>query len=265
MLKLYNFGTSVCSVKVRIGMAEIGLDYEDIQINLQKGEQFAPEFMALNPSAAVPVLIDDGMIIVESSLILEYLDRIYNASNLMPKDRAAEVEARHWLLRCIAIHAAANTLTFSTVNRSRSLASKTPEEIEAGIAKMPDPVNQIKRRDLYAQGLKSPYVAQALMHLRRAFADMDAALSKGDWITGPDFGISDIALVSYVDRFERLGFEGLWQDSTPRVGEWLAAMQARQSYTDEVLGKIDPKGAASMRETGSEFWPELEGIWNAIT
>ncbi|OSP54879.1 glutathione S-transferase family protein [Pseudoruegeria sp. SK021] len=263
MLKLYNSTTSVCSIKVRIGLAEIGRAYEDLQVNLQIGEQFDPAFMALNPSAAVPVLIDDDLVLVESSLILEYLDQTYNGARLMPQDRAGQVAARHWLLRCLNIHGAINTLTFSTVNRARILATKTPEEIETAIARMPDPVARVKRRDLYATGLQSPYVAQGLMQLRRAFADMNSALSRHTWISGPDFGIVDIALVSYVDRLERLGFDGLWTKDTPRVGDWLAAMQARPSYQVEVAAKIDPAAAAAMRQEGTEIWGALEPIWHA--
>ena len=80
MLKLYNGLTSVCSIKVRIRLAEIGRDDEDVQIDLQKGKQFDPAFMKRNPAATVPVLIDDGPIIVESNLIPEYLDRICSGS-----------------------------------------------------------------------------------------------------------------------------------------------------------------------------------------
>ncbi|AKI01932.1 glutathione S-transferase [Hoeflea sp. IMCC20628] len=263
MLKLYNGVTSVCSVKVRIGLAEIGLDYEDQRLDIQKGDQFDPDYMKLNPAAVVPTLIDDGLVLVESSLILEYLDQTYNQNRLMPVDRAKAVAARHWLLRCLAIHAAVNTLTHSTVNRKRHLASKTPQEIEAMIARKPDPVSQMKRKDLYANGLKSPYVSQALMHLRSAFADMGKVLSEGDWVTGPEFGIADIALISYIDRLERLGFRGLWLDTEPRVADWLASMQSRQSYQVEVQSKIPAQMAEAQLRDGSEFWSELEDRWRA--
>jgi len=261
MLKLYHGVTSVCSIKVRIGLAEIGLNYEDQQLDLQKGDQFDPDYRKLNPAAVVPTLIDDGLILLESSLILEYLDRTYNQNRLMPIDRATAAAARHWLLRCLAIHAAVNTLTFSTVNRKRQLAAKTLEEIEVMIARMPDPVAQMKRKDLFAHGLNSSYVTQALMHLRSAFADMGKALSEGEWVTGPEFGIADIALISYIDRLERLGFEGLWLAAEPRVADWLAAMQSRPSYDVEVRSKIPAQAAAAMRREGSEFWHEIDELW----
>ena len=263
MLKLYHGVTSVCSIKVRIALAEIGLDYEEEQLDLQRGDQFAEEYRNINPAAVVPTLIDDGLVLVESSLIVDYLDRTYNASRLMPVGRAREAAARHWLLRCLAIHGAINTLTFATVMRKRQLASNTPQQIEALLARMPDPVARMKRRDLYVNGLASAHVGQALMHLRSTFHDMGKALGEGAWVSGPEFGLSDIALVSYIDRLERQGFDGLWRDVEPRIADWLAAMQARHSYQTEVAARIPARIAEDLRRDGAQFFNELREAWHA--
>lgn len=261
MLTLYHAPTSVCSQKVRVGLAEMGLDYESILLDLQKGDQFDQNYLKLNPDAVVPTLVDDGLVIVESSLVLEYLDREYNDNRLMPKDRSAEAAARHWLLHCIAIHASINSMTFSTAMRRKFLAEKSPEEIAEILAKMPDPVMRMKRKDLFDRGLTSPFVGQALMYLRRMFEDMVAALRHGDWITGSEFGVADIALVAYVDRLEQLGFDGLWTADYPAVGRWLAAMRARPSYDVGIEAFMPPGAATMLRRGGAEDWPKLERIW----
>ena len=186
-------------------MAEIGLDYDSQTLGLQKGDQHDADYVALNPDAVVPTLIDGDLVLVESSLILEYLDREYNDSRLTSSGRVAEAAARHWLLKCLAIHDAINSLTFSTALRSRTLASKSAEEIAASLARMPDTVKSLKRKDLLETGLDSVHVEQSLRILRRTFTEMEAALKHSGWMSGPDIGISDIALVSYIDRLERLG------------------------------------------------------------
>lgn len=56
-----------------------------------------PEYLALNPDAVVPTLVHDGRVLVESSLIIEYLDTLGNAERLMPDDREGEFQNRHWL------------------------------------------------------------------------------------------------------------------------------------------------------------------------
>ncbi|GGL81010.1 glutathione S-transferase family protein [Wenxinia marina] len=252
MFKLYHAATSVCSIKVRIGLAEIGGVYEEVELDLQAGDQHDPAYLELNPAGVVPTLIDDGLVLVESSLILEYLDREYNDGRLMPKGRAAEAAARHWLLRCLAIHGAINTLSFSTVMRDRAMASRTPAQIAADLDAMPDPVARAKRRDLYDHGLGSMHVGAALRTMDRTFRDMVAALEKTRWVSGDGFGVTDIALVPYIDRLWRLGFEALWAGRHDGIADWLRAMQDRPSYQAEVAGRIPAEQAVRMREGGSK-------------
>lgn len=261
MLKLYHFPTSVCSIKVRLGLAEIGLAYEETLISLPKGEQFEPGYLALNPDGVVPTLVDDELVIVESSLILEYLDRQYNGSGLMPVGREGEVVARGWLMRTLSIHAAINSLTFSTGARDLTLSTKSSDEIKAALDRMPDPIARLKRADLTENGLASPHVSLALRNLRRTFADMDKALASGPWVSGEEHGIADVALLPYVDRIERLGFEGLWAERTPRIGDWLLRMQDRPSYDLEVRGRIDGESAKRTRLAAERHWPELATMW----
>ncbi|MGO4908368.1 glutathione S-transferase family protein [Pseudorhodobacter sp. W20_MBD10_FR17] len=263
MLKLYHTPTSVCSIKVRLGMAEIGLDYESEILDFSKSEQHGESYLQINPDGVVPTLIDDGFVVVESSLILEYLDAYYNDGKLIPKDRKLATTARHWLLRTLAIHSAINTITFSTGARDQILASKTSEEIAASISKMPDPVAQLKRKELLANGLNSAYVNQAFGQLQRAFKDMETALADRKWVTAAEFGISDIALLSYIDRLDRLGFSGLLGDESSKIVGWLARMKARPSYDIAIAQHIPQAVADKTRQAGEKHWPEVERLWTA--
>jgi len=264
MLILYHAPTSVCSQKVRVGMALMGLAYESRLINLQKGEQFAADYLRLNRDAVVPTLIDDELVVVESSLILEYLDRAHNAARLMPAGRADRAQAQHWLLRCLAIHAAINTLSFSTAFRAGILASNTPEQIDALAARFPDPVMGQKRKDLLLNGLASVYVGQALVHLRRMLADMQAVLADRAWLDGDAIGLSDVALIAYVDRLERLGMDGFWSTEYPRVGDWLQAWRTTAPYATGIEAFVPPGSADAMRTGGAKHWPALNDRWRAI-
>jgi len=260
MLTLHHAPNSVCSQKVRVMLACLGLSYDSRVLDLQAGDQFAPAYRALNPDAVVPTLVDDGLVVVESSLILEYLDREYNGGRMMPQDRAARQAAQHWLLRCLAIHAAINTLSFATAFRGPILARSTPDEIDAMVAKLPDPVMGAKRRDLIVNGLDSAYAGQALLHLRRMFDDMQAQLS-GPWLGGGEApGIADVALLAYVDRLERLGLAGLW-DTHPAIAPWLARWRGTDAYAAGIEAFVPPGSAAPMRAAGSGQWPALRTRW----
>jgi glutathione S-transferase len=74
MLELYHHGSSVCAAKVRFALAEKRLEWTSHYLDLLKGEQFTPEFLAINPKAVVPVLIHDDEIVRESTIICEYVE-----------------------------------------------------------------------------------------------------------------------------------------------------------------------------------------------
>lgn len=264
MLTLYHAPTSVCSQKVRVGLALMGLSYEGVVLDLQRGDQFAPEYLKLNPDAVVPTLIDGEMVVVESSLILAHLDRAHHDGRLMPEDARGRARAEHWLLRCLAIHAAINTMSFSTAMRQKIRAAKTPEEIEAQAARMPDPIMGRKRVDLLMNGLASPYVGQALMHLRRTLGDMQAELVPDQWLGGEAPGISDVALVAYIDRLDRLGMAGLWETEFPDVGRWLEDWKQTEAYRAGIGDWAPEAAAAEMRAAGQAHWEEIDRAWRAM-
>ena len=82
MLELYHANHSTCSQKVRLCLAEKGLDFEGHLINLATKEQLDPEYLKLNPNGVVPSLVHDGVVIMDSSVICEYLDEVFPENSL---------------------------------------------------------------------------------------------------------------------------------------------------------------------------------------
>jgi GST-like protein len=72
MLKYY-YNLSPNPMKVALLLEEIGLDYESIPVDTRKGEQFAPDYLVLNPNGKVPAIVDDGTVVFDSNAILLYL------------------------------------------------------------------------------------------------------------------------------------------------------------------------------------------------
>lgn len=85
MLTLYHAPISPNSHRVWITLLEKGLEFELVEVNLG-GDQFKPEFLAMNPFHHIPVLVDDGFNIVESLAILDYLEAKYPTPAMLPKD-----------------------------------------------------------------------------------------------------------------------------------------------------------------------------------
>ena len=86
MLKLYQGRVAVCAIKVRLTMAEKGIDFEPVNLNLRAGDQHKPEYLKLNPNGVVPTLIHDDFVLIESSVIMQYLDEVFPGPLLQPVD-----------------------------------------------------------------------------------------------------------------------------------------------------------------------------------
>jgi glutathione S-transferase len=85
MLKLYHLPISFNSRRVWVALLEKGLEFDLIPLRLN-GDQFQPEFLALNPFHRVPVLVDDDFTVIESLAILDYLEAKYPTPALLPSD-----------------------------------------------------------------------------------------------------------------------------------------------------------------------------------
>jgi glutathione S-transferase len=84
VLDHYHNINSVCAQKVRIALGEKGLDAKEHLLTLPQ-DQHDPAYRKLNPNGVVPTLVHDGKAIVESALILYYLDEAFPEPPLMPK------------------------------------------------------------------------------------------------------------------------------------------------------------------------------------
>ena len=96
MLELYHAGLTACSKKVRLCLKEKGLDYVSHYMELGKFAQHNPEYVKLNPNGLVPTLVHDGVPIIESTVINEYLDDVFPEVPLRPKDPVERARARVW-------------------------------------------------------------------------------------------------------------------------------------------------------------------------
>ncbi len=96
MRKLYGYFRSSAAFRARIALNLKGLDYAGAVIHLVKngGEQFAPEYRALNPQALVPVLQDGDLTLTQSLAIIEYLDEVYPEPPLLPATAAQRARVR---------------------------------------------------------------------------------------------------------------------------------------------------------------------------
>lgn len=257
MLTLYHNAASTCSQKVRWVFAEKGMEFESKEIDLLAGDQHQDWYTAINPKHVVPSLVDGDAVILESSLIIRYLDDI--EPGLVPVTPLQRYRMNKWIHRIDQeIHPAAPTVTFAL--GPRRLINSQPDEVrEAGINKIVDPDARVKRRSVLDHGIEAPEFNGALITFVKMLDDLEAALEDGDWVAGSDPSLADGTVLPYVLRLSHLGMDPLIEER-PGVAAWFARMQARPSFEESVARWMPQEIVALMRANGVEEWPGIAAL-----
>ena len=261
MLELYHFAFSTCSQKVRLVLAEKQLSYESHEVDIIGGAQHDPAYIRLNPMHVVPTLVDDGNVLIESTLINEYLDDAYPQIPMRP---AAPV-ARH-ALRLITkllddrVHAATGVVTFAL--GPRNLILEQPEEVrEANLAAIPDPTAREARRSVIQNGVNAPEFAGALHKMIGLLDRAESVLQSQPWLSGESFGLADAAVIPYVLRLDHLAMTPLLSaEARPSLADWYARIQTRPSFQTAVTDWAPAEVVALLRAQGEAEWPQIEPL-----
>lgn len=195
-MKLYGTLTSPYVRKVRAFMHEKGLAHDFI---VEAPSDAAGNVARLNPLGKIPVLVrDDGEVVFESVMIIEYLDGLRGAP-LIPASGEQRWQAQRW-------HALAQGLFDAVVARLMERRRAEPMQDAKLIAKQ-------ERK-----------VAGAL-----GFAE--AHYRGGEYLVGDTFTVADLALgvaLEYID----LRYAHDWRAQAPRLAEWLEPMSRRASLVE---------------------------------
>src|SRR5688500_3928108 len=139
MITLYHHNLSVCSQKVRLLLEEKKLQWEGRFVDLVKGEHLRPEFLKLNPRALVPTIVHDGAVVIESTVIPEYLEDAFPAASFPPSEPALRAQTRVWSkLPDEGLHTACATISFASAFAKQLAEGLGEEELQRRLASMPD-------------------------------------------------------------------------------------------------------------------------------
>ena len=261
-MELYHNNMSVCAQKVRLVLAEKGLKPLEHHLNLRAGEATTPQYLKLNPNGVIPTLIDHGRVIIESTVICEYLDDAYPDIALRPPAPADRALMRLWTrLPDAGLHQACGITSFAIAFRQQMLAQPRAE-IERQLAEKPDPQVRENLRATIELGLDAPQVRKALADYRRAIGRMAQQLESTTWLAGSGYSLADAALLPYVCRLEQLGMSWLWSGTHRSIAGWLERSKARANYSG-IRDYLDPKYLELMQRASAECGSRLRELLTA--
>jgi len=178
-MRFYDCGTAPSPRRVRIFIAEKGMDIETVEVDIRNGEHLYDSFRKINPHCTVPALeLDDGTSIAEIPPICRYLEEIQPEPNLLgadPKERAL-ISMWDRYMEFDGFMAVAEALRNSAKGmRGRALTGN------AGYEQIPDLAERGRKRT------------------ERFFADLEARLGESEYIAGGRYSVADITAFVAVD------------------------------------------------------------------
>jgi len=258
MIELYHYGLSVCAHKVRFALAEKGLTWTSRIVDLHKGAQFDPAYLRLNPSGVVPTLVHDGMPVIESTVINEYIDDVYPDRPLRPSTPLARMSMRLWSKRIDdMIHAACGTLTIAAASRMRvATIHAQGQTVDECIAQIPDAKRRARQREVLTHGMRAEGVLPAFQAYTALLSDMEAALGHSRYLAGEEISLADINLLPYVFRLDMLGMRAVFADKQALL-RWYDGLRSRHTF-QAITDYIHPDETTAMLDYGRQAWSELQ-------
>jgi glutathione S-transferase len=262
-LELYHHGSSACAAKVRFALGEKRLPWTSRYVDILAGEQFRPEFLAVNPKAVVPVLVHDGATIVESTVICEYLDEVFPREPVYPRAALERARVRVWTKAVDEeLHPACSALTYVVSHRHtilRSGAGSFEDFIKAGVNE--GSTARLRKWQWIQQGLDAPGAADQIRLYDSYLHKMEAALERSQWLVGDTVSMADIAMAPYVNRLAALAMEPMWEHGRlPRVADWFARLRSRPTFGPAFVDWLPRELAAEMRANGERSWPRVRAL-----
>ena len=196
MYTLYEYRPSGNSYKVHLLFHELGLEHNNINLDILKGETRTPEFLAKNPNGQIPVLeLECGRTLSQSVAILWYLA---DGTDLLPADPWDRAKIMQWMnfeQHKIEVNVAEARFWLHTLGQ-------TPEELG-------EKLTEKQEKGTEALGV------------------LEEGLCGADWLVGNEFSIADIALYGYTHVAGDGGFD---LSKYPRISAWIKRIEARPNF-----------------------------------
>ena len=197
-LRLHDYGPSANCYKVRLLLAQLGLEYERVPVDIFAGDTLTDEYAKINPQRQTPVLERDGAEpITESGAILLHLAE---GTEYLPDDANERAQAYKWLF-------------FEQTEVIQGIAGLRFRLVTERIR--PDGREALWRRS----------VGEA------ALTVLNDKLGKSNYLAGSNYSIADISLFAYVHVANEAGFE---LDEFGRVREWMERVRGPRGYMNDL-------------------------------
>ncbi len=228
--KLYNASQSICSHKVRFALNAKRIRFTEYKLDLFSGDQLKPEYLLINPNGLVPTLVHNGINIIDSLVIVQYLDEICdNSETFTPQNPVMRARMRSLMAYIDEVPTPA--VRIPSYNMAFLTHFKNMPEDEFQRMANAKPLRKEFLLKFGRVGFSEKELNESLDRLSRSLIRMQAEInnSKGPWFLGDKFSIADIAMMPVIIRLEDLSLKYMW-DNKPEISHWLELIKNHPAF-----------------------------------
>jgi glutathione S-transferase/GST-like protein len=228
LLELYHWEPCANSGELLIVLHEKGIPFRSRYVDLLQFEQLSDAFIALNPRGQVPVLVHDGRVLTETTLILEYLDAVFPNPPLAPASSADRYAMHVWTKWADEYVAPAVSLIGWHERMRPLLRNRDVAAIKARTSALPPDRQAVLDAALNDTGSDDD-LARARTSLRVVVRRLENTLAESLWLAGDHYSLADIALFPLAMSLPGLVPTLVSSVTTPHLLEWLRKVRARDA------------------------------------
>ena len=227
MLDLYHAEPVANSMKSLLCLKEKGLKFTSHYVDLLRFEQHSEDFVRLNPNGQVPVLVHDGTVITESTVINEYLDDAFPEVPLRPKNLAERAQMRVWSKFVDEYFCPALSMWGWHLMVRRVAQSLSKNELEKVLERIPLKEQRDKWATIAGESFTQAQLEESKRKLSVSIERMEKILARSEWLAGSSYSLADINSYSMVAAVPRMFPEIMNPQAMPLASAWLDTMNAR--------------------------------------
>ena len=241
MLALYHWEPNANSGKPMLALAEKGVEFESRYLDLLNFDQHKPEYLKINPNGTIPAMVHDGLMLTESTAIMEYADAAFQGPPLRPRDPVERWRMRWWMKFFDQYFGPSLSMIGWSIFVGPSVCSRDPEQLKAAIERIP----LKERRVAWSKAIYGSFSPEELAESRRrvvfGVGAIEAALTRHPWIAGNSYSLADMNGFNMVYAVPLSVPEVCNDQATPHILEWL-----RKIYERPATKKIWAMGHTQM-------------------
>ncbi|MBU3002958.1 glutathione S-transferase family protein [Paraglaciecola arctica] len=230
-LHLFHASLSNCAMRVRITLEEKKLPWVSHHFDLPKKEHITPEYFGINPNGVVPTLVHDGVVIIESDDIIDYIDETFSEPSLKPTSTKELDKMYWWMKSAVDIHVK-GIKTFIYFHKMQGKMKQSDEQ-KAAYEKLQKNKELLSfHKKSSGEGFSAVDAKVAETILDGFFAKADAILENNQWMIGNQFSLADITWLPLHFTLSGAGYDF---SKFPAVDAWAKRLQQRESFKKGVL------------------------------